>query len=422
MTKNLSRLLALLLALLLAATACVSALAEEAANDVNPVLVTIDGEPITKQEVQDALYSLINAGYAQDGDYALAIEYLVQDKVLSAKIAEFGLDQFTAEEEEAIRADAQAEWNNALDTYVSYFLTEDTDEARAKAREDAIAYYAAYGYTEETLLDSFKTSAAYDRLEQKVLEGKDVTVSEEEIRADFEATAAQHQAAVGNNVYMYEMYQYYYSMDFWYKPEGYRGIIHILMKVDDELLSAYQDAQAAYEESITDEAPEGDAALKAALDEAYDAVIASKKPQIDDIYARLANGESFADLIAVYGEDPGMNDPQRLSTGYEVHQESAMYDPVFTACAFSEKMNKPGDTSDPVVGSSGIHILHYLRDVPAGFIEMTDEISAQIEESLKTEKINAFYAEALEAWIAEHDVVYFQEAIDALSAAPETAE
>ena len=419
MMNNFSRLLSLLAALVLALSCGFSALAEDTESD--PVLATVDGEAITKSQVITTLNNMIAAGYAQEGDYSLAIEYMIQDKVLAAKIQELGLDQFTAEEEEALRAEAHTEWENAIESYVSYFLTEDTEEARAQARLDGEAYFASYGYSEESLFNSLKLSAAYDKLEEAVLEGKDTSISQEDIRADFEATAAQHQAMVEDNVYLYEMYQNYYGMDFWYVPEGYRGIIHILMKVDDGLLAAYQEAQASFEESVTDEAPNGDEALAAARDDAYNAVIASNHAEIDDIYVRLANGESFADLIAQYGEDPGMTDPSRLANGYEVHKDSVVWDPVFTSGAFSEKMQQPGDTSDPVVGSYGIHILHYLRDIPGGIVEMTDEISAEIEESLRTEKINSFYAEALEGWMAEHDIVYNQEAIDALSAAQEEA-
>ncbi|MBR3741518.1 MAG: hypothetical protein IKN04_13880 [Clostridia bacterium] len=416
MNRKLNQIMALCLALCLA-LGCCAAFAEEAAQ--NPVLVTVDGEDIALDTINELLNQLISAGYANEGDYAMAIEYAVQDKVLKGKIAELGLDQFTEEELEAFRAEAHEEWESAIDSYVSYFLTEDTDEARAQARIDGEAYFTAYGYSEDSLLDSLKLSASYDKLEQSVLEGKDTAISEEDIRAEFEATAASHQAAVEGNIYLYELYQNYYGMNFWYVPEGYRGIIHILMKVDDELLSAYQDAQAAYEESITDEAPEGDAELKAALDAAKDAVLASKQAQIDDIYAKLAQGESFESLIALYGEDPGMTQPSYLAEGYAVHKDSVVYDPVFTSGAFSEKMQKPGDTSDPLIGSYGIHILHYLRDIPSGITELTDEISAEIEESLYTEKVNHYYAETLEAWIAEHDVVYHQEAIDALTAQAE---
>ncbi|MDO5325169.1 MAG: peptidylprolyl isomerase [Clostridia bacterium] len=409
------RILALCAALMLALSCCAPSLAE--AIDDTAVLVTFDGEGITAAEVKDALANLIANGYVTDEtDYATAIDYLLQDRILQGKIAELGLNEFTAEEEEALKADAESQWQQAIDTYVSYFLSEDTEEARAQARQDAEAYYASYGYNQEALFESLKNSAAYDKLEEKILEGKDVKPTEDEIRAVFEEYAAMDQQQYEGNVYMYEMYQAYYGADSWYKPEGYRGIIHILLSVDEELLSAYQEAQAAFEDSVTDETPDGDAALKTARDEAHDAVLASRQTEIDDIYARLAEGEDFAALVAEYGEDPGMTDAAQLAAGYEVHQDSVIWDPVFTAGAFSEKMQQPGDTSDPVVGSYGIHILHYLRDIPGGIVELTDEISAEIEQYLENQSMNSIYAEALEGWKSEHEIVYDNDAIALLTA------
>lgn len=418
--NKLFKILALCMTLVLALSCCAVSMAETV--DDTDILVTFDGQGITAAEVKDALANLVANGYVTDEtDYATAIDYLLQDKILQAKISELGLDQFTDEELEALKADAQSQWQQAIDSYVSYFLSEDTDEAREQARKDAVDYYGAYGYTEEALFDSVKNAAAYDKLEEKILEGKNYKPTEEEIRAVFEEYAAMDKEQYEGNVYMYEMYKAYYGAESWYRPEGYRGIIHILLSVNEELLTAYQTAQAAFEDSVTEEAPEGDEALKAARDEAKEAVIASRQTEIDDIYARLAQGEDFAALIAQYGEDPGMTDAAQLAAGYEVHQDSVIWDPVFTAGAFSEKMQQPGDTSDPLVGSHGIHILHYLRDIPGGFVEMTDEISAEIEQYLENQSMNSIYAEAIEAWTGEHEIVRDQNAIDALTAqaAPE---
>ena len=418
MIRHLNRIWALCMALVLA-LGCCAAVAEE--NTENPVLVTMDGEEYRLETIKDVLDQLVSAGYAAEDDYELAIEYFVQDKTVQSKITEWGLDQFTEEELEAFRNEAHSEWESALDSYVSYFLTEDTDEARAQVREEGVAYFSEFGYSEEAFEENLKVNATYDKLEKKILEGKDTAVSEEAIRAEFEATAAQHQAAVEGNVALYELYKAYYGMEFWFTPEGYRSIIHILMKVDDALLTAYTEAQAAYEESKSEENPDGDAELKAAMETAQAAVLASKQAEIDDIYARLEKGESFVDLIAQYGEDTGMADPATLAEGYLVHKDSVIYDAAFTAAAFSEKMQKPGDFSDPVIGSYGIHILYYQKDIPGGTIDLSSEISEEIQESLYTEKVNSFYKEALEAWKAEHKIVYNQEAIDALTAAPETA-
>ena len=51
-----------------------------------------------------------------------------------------------------------------------------------------------------------------------------------------------------------------------------------------------------------------------------------------------SSDEEFAALIKEYGEDPGMTDEARLQTGYQVHKDSVVYDPAFTAGAFSEKI------------------------------------------------------------------------------------
>ena len=391
---------------------------EEAAEE-NPVLATYDGQEITKADVDQVLLALYNNSYVTNlSDYATGLQYLINNKVLDEKISELGLNQFTAEEEEALAAEAQTEWDSAVDTYVSYYLTEDTEEARAAAREAGDAYYRANGFSPEQLTESLKESAAYDRLEEYMMQDKDVNVTEEEIRQVFEEYAAQHQAMYEGNVSLYEMYQNMYGATSWYMPEGYRGVTHILLSVDDALLTAYQEAQAAFEESVTEEAPDGDAALKAARDEAKAAVIASKQSVIDDIYARLEKGEDFASLIREYGEDPGMTE-ERMLVGYDIHKDSIIYDSAFTEGAFSEKMLNPGDTSDPVVGSYGIHIIHYLRDIPGGMIEMTDEISAEIETYLKNQKMSNVFSQTVDEWTAQHEVTYFQEIIDALMNAGE---
>ena len=61
---------------------------------------------------------------------------------------------------------------------------------------------------------------------------------------------------------------------------------------------------------------------------------------IDAIYTALEQGESFQNLIAAYGTDPGMKDEATLAAGYKVHKDSMMYDSAFTEGAFQEKMQK----------------------------------------------------------------------------------
>ena len=212
--KKLSRMLALVLALCLALP--VFALAEDApaATDVpaateapvveDPVLFTLDGKEYLKSEVDNILYSLYSNGYVESmTDYATAMQYMIEDEVIIAKIKELGLDQFTEDEEAAFLTEAQAEWDTAIESYVSYFLSEDTEEARAQARQDGEAYYTSMGYSVDMLVENLKMNAGFDLLQAQMF--KDLApVTEEEIKAVFEEYAAQDKASFENDFYTYE--------------------------------------------------------------------------------------------------------------------------------------------------------------------------------------------------------------------------
>jgi hypothetical protein len=110
-----------------------------------------------------------------------------------------------------------------------------------------------------------------------------------------------------------------------------------------------------------------------------------------------------------------MTNEDNLANGYAVHSQSIIYDPVFTAAAFADNMKAPGDVSQPVLGSYGIHIVQYLRDVPSGLI-MTDAIHQEIEDYLLAIKQNEVFTAAYEAWQTQEEIVYFQDVIDQVTA------
>ena len=420
--KKLSRLLALLLALCLVLP--VFTLAEDTPAVEDPVFFTLDGKEYYKSTVDATLSNLYSNGYVESTtDYATAIQYMIEDEVVIAKITELGLNKFSEDEEAAFLTEAQAEWDAAIESYVSYFLSEDTEEARAQAWKDGEAYYTSMGYSVDMIAESLKMNAGFDLLQAQMF--KDVVpATEEEIKAVFEEYAAQDKALFENDFYTYEMYQQYYGYEAWYKPEGFRGIIHILLPVEEEVLDAYISAQALYEESLSaEETAEGEKTVtKEDVDAALQAVLDSQKTAIDDIYARLEKGESFQTLIAEYNTDPGMKD-NNLENGYEVHADSTMtWIPEFVAGAFSDKMQKPGDVSDPVVASYGIHILYYLRDIPGGYVEINDTIRSEISNYLNNQKQSNAYYEQLNAWVDEHEVVYNVEAITAAGGSVPTTE
>ena len=404
------KLFSLLMVLMMLMTVVCSAVAEDAAQ----VALTVNGEEITAAKVEEYAQLLYNNGFTENVDYTQAVTYLTEETILKQKIKEFSLDQYTDDEKAAFNLDAQAQWEADIAAYVEYYLTEDTEEARAQAREDAIAYYEAYNYNQEAILDNLLLSESYTRLQNYILEGKDTAVTEEDIAAAFQEYALQDKEMFEGNVYMYELYQMYYGYESWYQPEGFRGVTHILLPVDEALLTAWQDARA-----LSEEAEEG-AENTADVEAARQAVLDSCKEQIDAIYSRLENGESFEALIAEYGTDDGMKNEEYLKNGYAVHPDSMSYDADFVAGAFSEKVQKVGDVSDPVVSQFGIHILQYVKEIPGGPVEMTDAIHDEILEYLTSSKENSFYSEAVGGWVSASEIVVNDDVIAALSAVEET--
>ncbi len=448
MKKQFSLLLALMIAL-----GAFAAFAEAPAAE-DPALATVNGEDIKKSEVEALIPVFLENQYIADAsDYNSVLQAMVQRKILLKKTVDLGFDQFTAEETDAFQQEALAQWEEMLAYYAAYFQSEDTEEAKAASRKQAEEMFLADGMSLESLAASLRDNAAMDRLAQYLM--GDYQPGEDEVQAVFAQYGGMYEQNYQNDIPQYEYMTRYAGQSSWYTPEGYRGIVHILLKADEALVGNFNTLSARYEEQQngTEIQPaEGEAEAEAQpvegaeaaeaqpaeggeaaeaqpvepvteemLGAARQAVLDARKDDISMIYERLQRGESFVDLVKEYGEDPGMTDEATLAEGYPVHAQSVVYDPVFTAAAFSEKMAQPGDVSDPVVGTYGIHILMYLRDVPSGLI-MTDAIHQEIEDYLLSMKQNESYGTALQEWMTKEEVVYYQEEIDkAVAAAAENA-
>ena len=81
-------------------------------------------------------------------------------------------------------------------------------------------------------------------------------------------------------------------------------------------------------------------------------------------------------------------------------------DEAFLEAVFSDKMQNPGDVSDPSLGMYGIYITYYLREVPSGAVELTDELYSSILGILENEKLSALYNSMIDEWAEECTVEY----------------
>ena len=443
-----------------------AALAEEAADETAEaaevsllpaekiLLATVNGKEIYTNDDYLAAFINYNAADLEDSGYDLTnpglIESLrqyglhvaIQNTLLHQKSAEYGLDQFTDEEIASVEAEAKTKWAAIVDSYASqYGLITDTstDEEKVAARAQIEASFKAMENYDEARyisdsVESYQENLMAERLMDRLTEGK--TISDEDVINYFNELVNEDREQYGDSVDMYEFYTNYYGQPSYYVPEGYRGITHILLKVDEELLNNWKDLSARLEEQKTDadseptdeeatptdlenaetEAPAEPTATPAPtpepvtqemVDAAEKAILDSVQSTVDEINAKLAAGASFDDLIKEYGTDPGMQDDATRAQGYPAHKDSIVYDSAFTNAAMA--LEKVGDIGKPFVSQFGVHILQYLRDIPAGAKELTDEMKAEFSATLLEEMRTSALTDAIEQWENESTIVYTEE-------------
>ena len=251
------RLFAILLslAMLLSVTAVFAEGDAEAAVP-DTLLLTVNGQEIREnnEKLQHYLSELLSGSEETDELFMhvarmFAMNYTLQEIML--------LERATANgpvDEEALRQQAETNWNNSVEQIMANLsgITEDSsEEDRIAARADALSYIESnYGYTEESfvaeMVQNMPLNTAYtDILNELKTTRTDLTATEEDILAAYNDVVKEEMESVGNDIQMYEFYQQYYGYTFHYVPEGYRGILHILLKVDQELLD-----QETYEDKL----------------------------------------------------------------------------------------------------------------------------------------------------------------------------
>ena len=168
----------------------------------------------------------------------------------------------------------------------------------------------------------------------------------------------------------------------YYIPEGYRRIKHIVMALPEDIVQSISALRSGSSAIAQDEWQ----ALQEAACEAM-------KPKTDAIYQALAEGESFESQMKLYSYDTGVA-PE--DAGYLIHADSELWEDGFLKAAMA--LEHPGDVSEPVVSSAGIHIILYAGDEPAGPLALTQEQQELLEQAALTDK----QTQALEALVSQH--------------------
>ena len=429
------------------------------------VVAEYDGGQILQEDVMGSLnseYSYMSQLYAMYGINMNAsmltdlqqsvVENAVQNVAVAKELEARGL-ALSDEKAEEVRTTAEENYKTAHDSILES-VTGETEEEREKRAEYEL--YLA-GYTQDALYNIQLASAQYELIEETV-EGEVTEVTDEQLQAAYETAVSEDETNYAESYGSFESAMTSDSTTVYWMPEGYRTVKHILVVPDSEVLAAVTTARSDLtaaedniealrteldavnnpedtEEGEADEAEEAeepeeteaprtaeeiqadiDAAeasldgLKEAVEKAEADCLASVQDKLDEIYAKIEEGEDFNSLIEAYGEDPGMQNEPTKTRGYYVCANSTNWDANFTAGAMA--LANVGDVSEtPVISTSGVHIIRYESDVTAGAVALDDVRDALYEDTLETMKHDHF-TEGLESWIAALNPVYHIDAFN----------
>ncbi len=428
-----------LIALLAALTAC-PALSEAAAD---PVVVRVGDVTFTKSQLESAVDTDVTLSEMMTQEYLADEEKLRQRDetinrfigvgLIEMKLRDAGKDDFTAEEEETLRAAAMSQYEAMWQG-----IWQRAQQSDQGFTEDQVTeFMQEQGYTSDAIYEELKADERRHRA--VALFCPNMTLTEDMVEKYYEAEfLLPDRQRYENDLDLYEQEILANHNEAFYTPAGYRAIQQVLLDYPDEVTRGLRNENAHVNEAaravaeavqkVTEAALSGDswddvAEPRAQYDEALEALKSAQqaytdkrkalalplvRETVDAINAEIDAGIDFNSIINKYSTDK--NEQNLDKGGYPVHPDSKNWPGEFLEAV--RKLEKPGDTSGPVLTDMGIHILYYASDIPEGAHELTAEEHSALNASALYYYQTLELEKQMEDWMDEYEIETHPELLD----------
>ena len=428
-----------LIALLTALTAC-PALSEAAAD---PVVVRVGDVTFTKSQLESAVDTDVTLSEMMTQKYLTDEEKLRQRDetinrfigvgLIEMKLRDAGKDDFTAEEEETLRAAAMSQYEAMWQG-----IWQRAQQSDQGFTEDQVTeFMQEQGYTSDAIYEELKADERRHRA--VALFCPNMTLTEDMVEKYYEAEfLLPDRQRYENDLDLYEQEILANHNEAFYTPAGYRAIQQVLLDYPDEVTRGLRNENAHVNEAaravaeavqkVTEAALSGDswddvAEPRAQYDEALEALKSAQQAYTDKrkalalplvrgtveaINAEIDAGIDFNSIINKYSTDK--NEQNLDKGGYPVHPDSKNWPGEFLEAV--GKLEKPGDTSGPVLTDMGIHILYYASDIPEGPHELTAEERSALNASALYYYQTLELEKQMEVWRNEYEIETHPELLD----------
>ena len=305
------------------------------------------------------------------------------------------------------------------------------------SEEDITGWLEGEGYTVEAIYDEYEVMERNNRAIE--LFCPDVTITQAQVDQYYEDQfVAPDRERYRDDIERFESEIVSANNESFYIPEGYRYIRQITLDYpktataaakaqENRLQNAMTALATAFQKlamaATTAEGWEDMVELRAAYDKANEETVACQKAWLDKVKAeaqpllqqtfdeiaeQYAAGIDFKTLIEKYSSDK--TDQNLSKNGYLFHPDSSTWPEAFKEAA--QKLEKPGDISDPVFSETGVHILYYEGEAPAGDHILTDEEREQLNASALQYYQNERLLELCAQWRADYEIETHPELLD----------
>ncbi len=424
----------LTLILALSLTALAEPAVEAPAQD-DPVVVRVGQFSYPLSVVQGSLDSALDVASLFSGEAVtdedrqagvqVAIDKFVNLGIIESRLKEKGKDDFTEDEQEIIKATAQAKYEELWQSL--YQRASKSNEEVSE--EDITGWLEGEGYTVEAIYDEYLVSERNHRAIE--LFCQDVTLTQAMVDEYYEKQfVGPDRERYRDDVARFEEEIVAGNNEAFYIPEGYRYIRQITLDYPKAATASAKALEKRMQNAVnalakrfqklavaatTAEGWDDLKDLRAEYDAANEVVAetqaawmekikAGAQPVLQETFDAIAEqyaaGIDFKSLIEKYSSDK--TDMNLSKNGYLFHPDSATWPEAFKEAAM--KLEKPGDISQPVYSETGVHILYYAGEAPAGDHVLTEEEREQLNASALQYYQNERLLELCAQWKDDYDI------------------
>lgn len=282
------------------------------------------------------------------------IDTIVKSLVTTQKSTELGFDQLTEEDEALIRANAEAQYAEELESVKSYYFA-NSELGEEELTAAVLEYAENAGITVDALIVNERAAYVANRLRASVTDKVSITSADIQSKLDALIAAEKETYAASPAVFGSSRNL---GQETYYTPAGYRTVSVIELK------------------KPTEEGAEDTA-----------------KTEIEALSARVAAGESFDTLS------------ESVKT-YAVCAQSTDVDAAVVEAAMA--LTAAGNVSAVVETQTGYALVRFDAELAEGAVAL-EQVADTLYDTVLAEAQDAAYNTAVESWIAEADVKIYRE-------------